>query len=79
MKPNSIGQNPLPQSRISCIWKQPSIAGEYRTAVSLHSHTNHSKESLLFIPEFAEKWSILRWALKEQCKKSRRPIDFSQA
>jgi hypothetical protein len=79
MKPNSIGQNPLPQSKISCIWKQPSIAGEYRTAVSLHSHTNHSKEGLLFIPEFAEKWSMLRWALKEQCKKSRRPIDFSQA
>jgi hypothetical protein len=45
----------------------------------LHSHTNHSKESLLFIPEFAEKWPLLRWALKEQCKKSCRPVDFSQA
>jgi len=69
----------LPQSQISCIWKQPEIACKYRTAVSLHSHTNQSKESLLFIPEFTEKWPLLRWALKEQCKKSVRPVDFSQA
>jgi hypothetical protein len=69
----------LPPSQISCIWKQPDVARKYQTAVSLHSHTNQSKESLLFIPEFAEKWPLLRWALKEQCKKSVRRIDFSQA
>lgn len=69
----------MAQSQISCIWKQPGIAAEYRTAVSLHSHTNHSKESLLFIPEFAEKWPALRWALKKWCKKSGRPVDFSRA
>jgi hypothetical protein len=69
----------LPQSQISCLWKQPEIAARYRTAVSLHSHTNQSRESLLFIPEFAEKWPLLRWALKEVCKKSKRPVDFSQA
>src|SRR4029077_2009223 len=79
MNPNPLGQNQLPPSQISCIWKQPHIAGKYRTAVSLHSHTNHSKESLLFIPEFAEKRPMLRWALKEQCKRSVRAIDFSQA
>jgi hypothetical protein len=69
----------LPQSQISCLWKQPDIARKYRTAVSLHSHTNQSKESLLFIPAFAEKWPLLRWALKKQCKKSCRPVDFSKA
>lgn len=69
----------MPQSQISCLWKQPDIARKYRTAVSLHSHTNQSKESLLFIPAFTEKWALLRWALKEQCKKSVRPVDFSQA
>ncbi len=73
------GQNQLPQSQISCLWKQPDIAAKYRTAVSLHSHTNQSKESLLFIPAFAEKFPLLKWALKEQCKKSCRPVDFSQA
>jgi hypothetical protein len=69
----------LTQSQITCLWKQPGIASKYRTAVSLHSHTNQSKESLLFIPAYAEKWPLLRWALKEQCKKSVRPVDFSQA
>jgi hypothetical protein len=69
----------LTQSQITCLWKQPGIASKYRTAVSLHSHTNQSKESLLFIPAFAEKWPLLRWALKEQCKRSGRPVDFSQA
>ena len=69
----------MTQSQISCIWKQPDIAAKYRTAVSLHSHTNQSKESLLFIPAFAEKWPLLRWALNEQVKKSVRPVDFSQA
>ena len=69
----------MPPSQISCIWKQPGIAAKYRTAVALHSHTNQSKESLLFIPEFAEKWPLLRWALQEQCKRSVRKIDFSQA
>lgn len=79
MSLNLPGQNPLPQSQISCIWKQPRLAGKYRTAVSLHSHTNQSKESLLFIPAFADKRPLLRWALKEQVKKSVRPVDFSQA
>jgi hypothetical protein len=74
-----LDKNKLPQSQISCLWKQPDIAGKYQTAVSLHSHTNQSKESLLFIPEFAEKWPLLRWGLKEQCRKSGRPVDFSQA
>jgi hypothetical protein len=80
MSPNLPGQNSLPPSQISCLWKQPDIARKYRTAVSLHSHTNQSKESLLFIPAFAEKWPLLRWALNEQCKKSRKhQVDFSQA
>jgi hypothetical protein len=69
----------LRPSQISCLWKQPEVTGNYRTAVSLHSHTNQSKESLLFIPAFAEKRPLMRWALKELCKKSARPVDFSTA
>jgi hypothetical protein len=79
MKTNLPGRNQLPPSQISCLWKQPEIAQKYCTAVSLHSHTNQSKESLLFIPAFAEKRPLLRWALNEQIKKSVRPVDFSQA
>ena len=47
--------------------------------VSLHSHTNFSKENLQFIPAFAEKWPVLQRALDKQCKKSCRPVDFSTA
>lgn len=66
-------------SKISCAWNEPEIARKYRAAVSLHSHTNFSKESLTFIPAFAEKWPVLRRALEKQCKKSCRPVDFSTA
>jgi hypothetical protein len=69
----------LTPSKISCVWNQPQIAANYRAAVSLHSHTNFSKESLHFIPAFAEKWPVLRRALDKQCKKSCRPVDFSTA
>ena len=69
----------MAQSQISCFWKKPAIAASYRTAVSLHSHTNHSRESLLFIPEFADRWSLLQWGLKKACEKSNRPVDFAHA
>ena len=52
---------------------------EYRAAVSLHSHTHHSKESLAFIPEFSEKWRVLRWVLESQYKRSRVPVDLTKA
>jgi hypothetical protein len=34
------------------------------------SHTNHSKESLRFIPKFADNHPILRWGLERQCKQA---------
>jgi hypothetical protein len=67
------------QSSVTCFEKQVSIRGNYRAAVSLHSHTHHSKESLQFIPQFAEKYPLLRWALKRQCGKSGIPVDFDRA
>jgi hypothetical protein len=69
----------LTPAKISCVWNQPEVAAKYRTAVSLHSHTNFSKESLHFIPAFADKWPVLQRALDRQCKKSCRPVDFSTA
>lgn len=38
-----------PNSTVSYDWKTPSPTHRYRTGVSLHSHTSHSIESLLFI------------------------------
>ncbi len=40
---------PQPTSTISYDWMPPSPAGSYVSGVSLHSHTSHSVESLMFL------------------------------
>jgi hypothetical protein len=69
----------LPQTKLSCLWNTPRVAGKYDAAVSLHSHTNCSKESLAFIPEFAQRWPPLRWALEHQYRRSPLPVDLTKA
>jgi len=69
----------MPQTRISCFWQGPDLGRETRAAVSLHGHTNRSKESLRFIPEMARKGPMLHEALQEQCRRSRIPVDFTRA
>lgn len=56
----------------------------YRTGVSLHSHTNHSKEGLHFIVEFASRHAVLRRALAAEEERAARAgkttkVDFSKA
>ena len=58
---------------LSCLWNEPDAARCFRTGVSLHSHTNHSRESLRFIPQYAQKYRLLGAALRlrsEWCAKS---------
>ncbi len=69
----------MAQNRISCFWNELDVGGEYRSAVSLHSHTNHSKESLRFILEFTQKRPLLRWALERQSRRSTVPVDWVRA
>lgn len=51
---------------ISYLWREPNAAKGFTTGVSLHSHTNQSKETLDFIAELSTDWGILqpimRWA-----------------
>ncbi len=61
---------------IFSFWNKTEIDGQYKSAVSLHSHTNRSKESLRFIPEFTRKHPILRWALQRQALRSTIPVDL---
>jgi hypothetical protein len=58
------------QRKVTCLWKEPGAAQQYRTGVSLHSHTNHSKEGLYFIAEYAARHWPLRKALASQEKKA---------
>jgi hypothetical protein len=69
----------MSQSSVTCFEKQVNVGEHYRAAVSLHSHTHHSKESLHFIPQFADKYPLLRWALARQCTKAPRSVDFEHA
>jgi hypothetical protein len=56
----------MSQSSISYLWREPEAAKSFTTGVSLHSHTNQSKETLDFISELSKDWSVLqpvmRWA-----------------
>lgn len=46
--------------RISYHWKDADSAREYSTGVSLHSHTNQSKETLDFLAKFGSDYSLVR-------------------
>lgn len=49
---------------LTCLWKEPTAVRPFATAVSLHSHTNLSRESLRFIQMFARQNPLLDWALR---------------
>ena len=67
------------KTKFSCFWNAPDLDRNYRTAVSLHGHTNRSKESLHFLPQLADKCPLLQAALEKQCKKSNMPVNFERA
>jgi hypothetical protein len=73
----------LPSSQLSCLWKEQQVTQNYRSAVSMHGHTNRSKESLSFISEFAQRNPVLRVAFamkaKEADTKSSITVDLKRA
>src|SRR5271167_2555330 len=69
----------MAETKLSCFWHGPDLGRDTRAAVSLHGHTNRSKESLQLLPELARKGPMLYEALEKQCRKSRIPVDFSRA
>ena len=56
----------MSNTSISYLWREPKAAEGFKTAVSLHSHTNQSRETLDFIAEMSQDFPILqpimRWA-----------------
>ena len=72
------------QRQVSCLWKEPGAPKAYRTGVSLHSHTNHSKEGVNFILEYAARHPLLWRALASEERRAIREgktssLDFSKA
>ncbi|MBK9166890.1 MAG: hypothetical protein IPM24_05425 [Bryobacterales bacterium] len=64
-------------------WQSPQAARGFRTAVSLHSHTLHSRENLGFLSEIAERTPGLDIAVRNRARRYRQihgaDLDFSRA
>ncbi len=50
--------------RVSYLWNEPGAAAGYQTGVSLHGHTNHSRECLAFVADLGKEIPLIRWALE---------------
>jgi hypothetical protein len=50
----------MPTSTISYLWRDTGAARDFRTGVSLHSHTNQSSETLDFLANFGNQYPIMR-------------------
>ena len=70
-------------TRIHFRWELPSVPGNFRSAVSLHSHTSFSKELLDFIPRYSAKIPVLAQAVAAQMVRYERlhgrPLQFERA
>ncbi len=68
---------------ISYLWREPNAAKGFTTGVSLHSHTNQSKETLDFIAELSTDWGVLqpvmRWAERRSHRLSGIPPDYARS
>ncbi|MGO9011577.1 MAG: PHP domain-containing protein [Bryobacteraceae bacterium] len=68
---------------VDCLWRTPAATRGYRTAVSLHSHTVHSRESLDFIPRVLRKVPLIHALVAKASERRRarcgRAVDFDRA
>jgi hypothetical protein len=71
------------QTSISYLWREPEAAKGFRTGVSLHSHTNQSKETLDFISELSKEWGflqpVMRWAERRSIRLTGIAPDYARA
>ena len=56
-------------SRLHYLIREPRAAEGFRTGVSLHSHTMHSKESTAFVERLAKRYPLFDWFIRGQLKK----------
>ena len=50
----------MASSTISYTWREKNASQGFRTGVSLHSHTNHSRETLDFLANFGNQYPVIR-------------------
>jgi hypothetical protein len=73
----------MDQTQLRFLWRENGFARQFRTGVSLHSHTMHSLESLGFIPRYAQTVPPLAWEIRRQSRKYlekyNRELDYTRA
>ncbi len=57
------------RSSFQVFWKNPTVAEEFRSGVSLHSHTMYSEESLEMVPRYTARVPYLGEAIRRQERK----------
>ena len=57
----------LKQTRLHILHKAKDLSKEAKTGVSLHCHTEHSKEMLDFVPHYAAKIPIISYFWEKEC------------
>ncbi len=68
---------------VSYLWREPHAPDGFTAGVSLHSHTNQSKETLDFIAELSNDWGVLqpimRWCERRSVKTSGIQPDYARS
>ncbi len=60
----------MASSRISYLWIDPRASQGFRTGISLHSHTNESKETLSSLAKFGSQYPLMRRLMAKLERKS---------
>jgi hypothetical protein len=73
----------LKQTRLHILHEAENLASKAKTGVSLHCHTQYSKEMLDFVPVYAEKLPIIAYFWRKErdnyVEREGREVDFSTA
>lgn len=71
------------RTKIDLLWRDAKAPARYRSGVSLHSHTMHSKETLSFIPRHVPRIPVLGPLVAAQERRYRerhgKTVDYSRA
>ena len=72
----------MKRTHLHLYWRDRAPLRQFRTAVSLHSHTLYSEESLAFVPRYTATVPILSQAIRQQEERYRartgQGLDFSR-
>jgi hypothetical protein len=60
----------MPTSTISYLWRDQQAARNFKTGVSLHSHTNQSEETLDFVADWGAQYKLVRPLLQRLERRS---------